>query len=195
MHTFLIVCKFSLLYILSLVGLHFSTSFFFIVFEFCFWTLKNDYKMLSSLVVVITALLVGTSSADKPEAPSASDDPVAYPAFPSVSVQYGKFGQNHYSDPGFSYPSCVDNIKLNTTSKPNTVASCGDFTTCSVYCFDSDNKYESIYQCNEGVGGNAMIIFGLGGMFMGMLLGGGGMFCYYRKKYGSPYSGYIEINA
>ena len=129
-----------------------------------------------------------------PSDPSSSDDPVADPAFPPVNVQYGKFGRDNTDSNGFAYPACVDTITLNTTSTPNSIATCGDLHKCTVYCFDDDNRYQSTFQCSGG-GSNMFLVMVMTAWFFGMLCGGGGVFFYYKRKFGTPYSGYIEINA
>jgi len=122
------------------------------------------------------------------------NDPVADPKFPEVNVQYGAFGSRFRSEAGFAYPACTDKIQLDASS--DSVTSCGGFSNCTVYCLDPENRYDSTYNCSSMDGANSgllLIIFlSLG---FGMCCGGGGVWCYYRKKYGQPYSGYIEINA
>jgi hypothetical protein len=123
------------------------------------------------------------------------NDPVADPKFPEVNVQYGAFGSRFRSEAGFAYPACTDKIQLDASS--DSVTSCGGFSNCTVYCLDPENRYDSTYNCSSmdagATSGLLLVIFlSLG---FGMCCGGGGVWCYYRKKYGQPYSGYIEINA
>ena len=159
-------------------------------------TIFETTRLQKMFVLFCITLLTIVSNAQhlpskQPSTPS-PNDPIADPKFPVVNIVGGR----SVSYSGYAYPACTDNIILNTTSVPNTIAKCGDDTTCTVYCFDKDNRYESRYNCGGSeTSGNVIIMACFFSLFLGLCCGGGSMFCYYRKKYGSPYSGYIEINA
>ena len=122
-----------------------------------------------------------------------ANDPVEDPKFPEVNVQYGAFGSRYPYGAGFAYPACQDKIILDSSN--DSVTSCGGLSNCTVYCLDPENRYESTYNCSsEGATSGLLLVIFLS-LGFGMCCGGGGVWCYYRKKYGQPYSGYIEINA
>ena len=107
--------------------------------------------------------------------------------WPICNSQYELNGKAH----SVAIPRCRDPVVLGAD---NSTIQCGKDRLCGVYCFDHASD-PPVFDCgSEGASCSAMAwalpLTALCGIGMGWAI----TFCYYRKKYGVQYSGYIEVN-
>ena len=92
-----------------------------------------------------------------------------------------------------SIPRCRETV---TVDSSNNTIRCGENKLCGVYCFDHANDPPTFDCSAEGGGGGcgamawALPLTALCGIGLGWAI----TFCYYRRKFGQTYSGYIEVN-
>ena len=125
---------------------------------------------------------------------NSQDDDSHAPKYPTVNVAYECNKEECVrAKQVFGYSSCEASLVINETigvDGANSIASCGDFTQCGVYCFDED-KSSPTYHCRDNIG--ELLLFFFLALAIGTCCGGGGVYCYFKRKYGNDVS-YIEIS-